>query len=123
MASTMAKQPTRSNQRTAPPGRLLRKKWPCTGAALFMVGGVMATAQAAESSEGMGLRNLTSATITQLYASQVGQNTFGQDQVALIPGHAVAHDKILKLTDTAPGHYELRIATTRGAFVGSATSR
>jgi hypothetical protein len=79
-----------------------------------MVGGLMATVQAAESGEGMGIRNLTSATITELNASPVGQNTFGPDQIALVPGHAVDHDKILKLADTAPGHYELRIADNTG---------
>jgi hypothetical protein len=112
--SSMAKQMTRSNQRTPPLGRLCRQKWSCTGAALFIFGGLMATAQAAESGEGMGLRNLTSATITQLYASPVGQNTFGSDQIALVPGHAVYHGKILKLTDTAPARYELRIADNTG---------
>ncbi|HZC95893.1 MAG TPA: hypothetical protein VE267_07190 [Bradyrhizobium sp.] len=62
----------------------------------------------------MGIRNLTSATITELNASPVGQNTFGPVQIALVPGHAVDHDKILKLTDTAPGRYELRISDNTG---------
>jgi hypothetical protein len=104
---------TAATMNTAP-RRPCRQKWPCTGVALVIVGGLMTTVQAAESGEGMGLRNLTSATITQLYASPVGQNTFGPDQIALVPGHAVDHDKILKPTDIAPGRYELRISDNTG---------
>jgi hypothetical protein len=112
--STMLKQVTRSNQRTPHPGRGCGERWPFIGAALLIVSGLMAPAQAAESGAAIGLRNLTSAPITQVYISPAGQNTFSSDQIALIPGGAVDHDKTLKLTGIAPGRYLLRVTDNAG---------
>ena len=84
------------------------------GAALLIVGGLMTTAQGAESGEGIALRNLTSAPITQVYISPAGQNTFSADQIALIPGGAVDHDKTLKLAGISPGRYLLRVTDNTG---------
>jgi hypothetical protein len=61
--------------------------------------------EAAESDTGPGLRNLTSAPMTQVYMSPAGQDTFGPDQIALVPGGEVGHDKILELAGIAPGRY------------------
>jgi hypothetical protein len=72
------------------------------------------TAQAADSSNDVELRNLTSATLTQLYVSPAGLNAFGPDQIALLPKGAVDHGKTLSLTGVAPGRYDFRITDSTG---------
>jgi hypothetical protein len=110
---------TCSNQRTLHPCRDYQPNWLFTGAALLIVGGLMAAARGAESGESIALRNLTSVPITQVYILPAGQNTFSADQIALIPGGAVDHDEILKLTGISPGRYLLRVTdnTGRGCWV------
>lgn len=113
-ASSMLKRVTCGKRRTSPPGRGCRQTWAFAGAALAIVGGLTAAAQAAESDTSPGLRNLTSAPITQVYMSPAGQDTFGPDQIALVPGGEVGHDKILGLTGIAPGRYLLRVTDNTG---------
>jgi hypothetical protein len=110
----MAKQSTRRHQRTPHPSRVCGLKWLRASATLLLVGAFAATAHAADTGEDISLRNLTSAPITQLYVSPTGQNTFGPDQIAVIPGRAVDQDKSLKLTGIGPGRYDLRVTDSSG---------
>jgi hypothetical protein len=110
----MTKQAIRSNHHTPHASRHRPQTWSFAGLALLMLGGLLTRAQATEDDENMGLRNLTSAPITQVYISPAGQNTFSRDQIALIPGGAVDHGKVLKLNGVGPGSYLLRVTDSAG---------
>lgn len=86
--------------------------------ALLVTCGLLTTARGAENSAGnsagMGLLNLTSVPITQVYASRTGQNTFSSDQIPMNPEGEIDRNKILRLTGFAPGRYVLRITDNSG---------
>ena len=94
--------------------RVCWKPWRRAIAALLMIGGLLTTARGAENDAGMGIRNLTSVPITQIYASRAGQNTFSADQIPLNPEGEIDHNKVLGLTGFAPGRYLLRITDNAG---------
>ena len=110
----MLNQVSRSNRQIPHIRRARWKRWPLAAAALLTIGTLLTTARAADDNVGMGLLNLTSSPITQVYASPAGQDTFSADQVALIPGGEIDHNKILGLTGLAPGRYLLRITDNSG---------
>jgi hypothetical protein len=110
----MTKHPIQSKRQAPHHGRHRPETWPVAGFALSMVGALLPAAQATASNENVALRNLTSAPITQVYISPAGQNTFGRDQIALIPGGEVDQGKVLKLTGIGPGSYLLRVTDNAG---------
>jgi hypothetical protein len=109
----MPNQVSRRNWRM-PRIRDCSKQWPRAAVALLMIGGPLTTARGAENSAGMGILNLTSAPIAEVYASPAGQNTFSSDQIPLNPVGEIDRNKILRLTGFAPGRYLLRITDNSG---------
>jgi hypothetical protein len=58
--------------------------------------------------------NLTANTITSLQLSPAGKNEWGQNQADNDRDHTVDHDERLKITDTAPGIYDVKFADKSG---------
>jgi len=58
--------------------------------------------------------NLTSATITNLQLSPVGQNSFGPNQCENDPDGAVDHDERLKIVGVATGRYDVKLTQKNG---------
>src|SRR6201987_6210398 len=53
------------------------------------------------------------------YISPAGQNTFSADTIALLPGGAVDHAEILKLTGISPGLSTQSHRQHRAVFLGA----
>ncbi len=58
--------------------------------------------------------NLTANTITSLQLSPAGKNLWGRNQTDNDPDHTVDHDERLKITDTAPGLYDVKFVDQSG---------
>jgi hypothetical protein len=58
--------------------------------------------------------NLTADTITSLQLSPAGKNEWGQNQADNDRDHTVDHDERLKITDTAPGIYDVKFVDKSG---------
>ena len=58
--------------------------------------------------------NLTANTITSLHLSPAGKNDWGQNQADNDRDHTVDHDERLKITDTAPGVYDVKFVDKSG---------
>src|SRR5580704_11161238 len=58
--------------------------------------------------------NLTVNTITSLQLSPAGKNAWGPNQADNDRDHTVDHDERLKITDTAPGMYDVKFADKGG---------
>jgi hypothetical protein len=58
--------------------------------------------------------NLTANTITSLQLSPAGKNDWGRNQADNDRDHTVDHDERLKITDTAPGMYDVRFVDKSG---------
>ncbi len=58
--------------------------------------------------------NLTANTIVSLQLSPAGQQTWGRDQCENDRDHEVDHDERLRITDVAPGHYDVRFKDKTG---------
>ena len=58
--------------------------------------------------------NLTANTITSLQLSSAGKNDWGQNQADNDRDHTVDHDERLKITDTAPGMYDVKFVDKSG---------
>jgi V8-like Glu-specific endopeptidase len=58
--------------------------------------------------------NLTANTITSLQLSPAGKNDWGRNQADNDRDHTVDHDERLKITDTAPGMYDVKFADKSG---------
>jgi V8-like Glu-specific endopeptidase len=58
--------------------------------------------------------NLTSNTITSLQLSPAGKNDWGHNQADNDRDHTVDHDERLKITDTAPGVYDVKFVDKSG---------
>ena len=58
--------------------------------------------------------NLTLNTITSLQLSPAGKNQWGQNQTVNDRDRTVDHDERLKITDTAPGAYDVKFVDQRG---------
>jgi hypothetical protein len=58
--------------------------------------------------------NLTANTITSLQLSPAGKNAWGPNQADNDRDHTVDHDERLKITDTAPGMYDVKFIDNRG---------
>jgi V8-like Glu-specific endopeptidase len=58
--------------------------------------------------------NLTANTITSLQLSPAGKNEWGRNQADNDKDHTVDHDERLKITDTASGTYDVKIADKTG---------
>jgi hypothetical protein len=58
--------------------------------------------------------NLTANTITSLQLSPAGKNDWGPNQADNDRDHTVDHDERLKITDTAPGIYDVKFVDKSG---------
>jgi hypothetical protein len=58
--------------------------------------------------------NLTANTITSLQLSPAGKNDWGPNQADNDRDHTVDHDERLKITDTAPGVYDVKFVDKSG---------
>jgi hypothetical protein len=58
--------------------------------------------------------NLTANTITSLQLSPAGKNDWGPNQADNDRDHTVDHDERLKITDTAPGLYDVKFVDSSG---------
>lgn len=58
--------------------------------------------------------NLTANTIVTLQISPVGQQAWGRDQCENDKDHEVDHDERLRITDIAPGRYDVRFKDKTG---------
>jgi V8-like Glu-specific endopeptidase len=58
--------------------------------------------------------NLTANTITSLQLSPAGKNDWGPNQADNDRDHTVDHDERLKITDTAPGMYDVKFVDKSG---------
>jgi hypothetical protein len=58
--------------------------------------------------------NLTANTITSLQLSPAGKNDWGRNQADNDRDHTVDHDERLKITDTAPGMYDVKFVDKSG---------
>jgi hypothetical protein len=58
--------------------------------------------------------NLTANTITSLQLSPAGKNDWGRNQADNDRDHTVDHDERLKITDTAPGLYDVKFVDKSG---------
>jgi hypothetical protein len=58
--------------------------------------------------------NLTANTITSLQLSPAGKNDWGRNQADNDRDHTVDHDERLKITDTAPGVYDVKFVDNSG---------
>lgn len=73
----------------------------------------LATALAADSKP-IRFWNLTLHTIVSLQMSPAGQQAWGRDQCENDRDHEVDHDERLRITDTAPGRYDVRVKDKTG---------
>jgi hypothetical protein len=58
--------------------------------------------------------NLTANTIVTLQMSPAGQQAWGRDQCENDRDHEVDHDERLRITDVAPGRYDVRFKDKTG---------
>ena len=58
--------------------------------------------------------NLTANTITSLQLSSPGKNEWGRNQTDNDDDHTVDHDERLKITDTPPGVYDVKLVDKSG---------
>jgi hypothetical protein len=58
--------------------------------------------------------NLTANTIVSLQISPAGQQAWGRDQCENDRDHEVDHDERLRITDIAPGRYDVRFKDKTG---------
>src|SRR5215475_15427174 len=58
--------------------------------------------------------NLTMYTIVSLQMSPAGQQAWGRDQCENDRDHEVDHDERLRITDIAPGRYDVRFKDNTG---------
>ena len=58
--------------------------------------------------------NLTLHTVVSLQLSPAGQQAWGHDQCENDRDHEVDHDERLRITDTGPGRYDVRIKDKSG---------
>ena len=58
--------------------------------------------------------NLTANTIVTLQLSPAGQQAWGRNQCDNDKDHEVDHDERLRITDTAPGRYDVRFKDKTG---------
>jgi hypothetical protein len=75
---------------------------------------VLAFIPAGTSAKDTRVWNLTANTITSLQLSPAGKNDWGRNQADNDRDHTVDHDERLKITDTAPGTYDVKFVDKSG---------
>jgi hypothetical protein len=75
---------------------------------------VLAIAPMAASAKDTRFWNLTANTITSLRLSPAGKNAWGHNQADNDRDGTVDHDERLKITDTAPGIYDVKLVDKSG---------
>jgi hypothetical protein len=83
---------------------------------LLLVLTVLLALSAARAADRKGTRfwNLTQHTIVTFQMSPAGQDTWGRDQCENDRDHEVDHDERLRITDIAPGRYDVRFRDKTG---------
>lgn len=82
--------------------------------ATALIGTVLAFIPISASAKDTQFWNLTANTITSLQLSPAGNNEWGQNQADNDRDHTVDHDERLKITDTAPGMYDVKFIDKNG---------
>jgi V8-like Glu-specific endopeptidase len=75
---------------------------------------VLAFIPAGASAKDTRFWNLTANTITSLQLSPAGKDDWGRNQADNDRDHTVDHDERLKITDTAPGMYDVKFVDKSG---------
>jgi hypothetical protein len=75
---------------------------------------ILATLPTGASAKDTRFWNLTANTITSLQLSPVGKNDWGRNQTDNDRDRTVDHDERLKITDTAPGLYDVKFVDQSG---------
>jgi len=85
-------------------------------ATLLVSSALGASASCAIAQDGKGIRfwNLTLHTITQLRMSPAGENRWGPDQCENDRDGTVDHDERLRITNVAPGRYDVKLTDQAG---------
>jgi hypothetical protein len=83
---------------------------------LFVAIALQLGGSSAMAEDGKGIRfwNLTLHTITKLQMSPAGANSWGPDQCRNDRDGTVEHDERLRITDIAPGRYDVRLEDKSG---------
>ena len=81
-----------------------------TALIVFLIAGIPSVASAKD----IRFWNLTANTITSLQLSPAGHNEWGHNQTSNDPDRTVDHDERLKITDTAPGLYDVKLVDKSG---------
>ncbi len=81
---------------------------------LALIAFTLALIPAGASAKDTRFWNLTANTITSLQLSPVGKNEWGKNQADNDRDRTVDHDERLKITDTAPGIYDVKFADKTG---------
>ncbi len=83
-------------------------------AALVLAFGLTLGASLAAERKPTRFWNLTLNTIVSLQLSPAGQQAWGRDQCENDRDHEVDHDERLRITDVAPGRYDVRFKDKTG---------
>jgi hypothetical protein len=75
---------------------------------------ILATVAMAALAKDTRFWNLTAHTITSLQLSPAGKNDWGKNQADNDRDGSVDHDERLKITDTAPGMYDVKFVDKTG---------
>lgn len=75
---------------------------------------ILASVATAAQAKDTRLWNLTANTITALQLSPAGKNDWGKNQADNDRDGTVDHDERLKITDTAPGMYDVKFVDKTG---------
>jgi len=82
--------------------------------AMALIAFVLAYLPIGASAKDIRFWNLTANTITSLQLSPAGKNDWGPNQTDNDHDHTVDHDERLKITDTAPGIYDVKFVDSSG---------
>jgi hypothetical protein len=83
-------------------------------AALVVLALVLSVTTALAADKPTRFWNLTANTIVTLQLSPAGQQAWGRDQCENDRDHEVDHDERLRITDVAPGRYDVRFKDKTG---------
>ena len=72
------------------------------------------TAASAAGAKGIRFWNLASVTIAKMYMSPAGTEKYGANQCENDRDGTVSPDERLKITNVAPGKYDIKLADTKG---------
>ena len=85
-----------------------------TGLTIFILGFALGFIPLGASAKDTRFWNLTANTITSLQLSPAGRNEWGRNQADNDRDGTVDHDERLKITETPPGVYDVRLTDKTG---------